>query len=43
VDQLFYALEQKEAQLEAALAEKEQLEGEVLTASSAASRRRRAL
>jgi len=32
VDQLFYALEQKEQQLEQALAEKEHLEGEVLTA-----------
>jgi len=38
VDQLFYALEQKEAQLEAALAEKEQLEGEVLTARQMSAR-----
>ncbi len=38
VDQLFYALEQKEQQLEQALAEKEHLEGEVLTARQLSAR-----
>jgi len=38
VDQLFFALEQKEQQLEITRAEKEQLEGEVLTARQMSAR-----